>query len=253
MNMMKKIVIKVGTSALTQGTQQLSRRSMLYLAQQIAELSGQGLEIALVSSGAVATGKGLFNHNASKQTLASIGQVRLMQSWAELFALFDLQIGQLLFSKEDFLETKELLTKETIRSLIRHKTIPVINEHDSVATEATALGNNDWLAALVAKLIGADTLILLTDQEGLFTTDPRHDPEAKLIPLVEAADEAVYVLAKGSSSSLGTGGMAAKMDAARIASAHGTQTVIASYRHPNVLIELASGKNIGTLVKAGRS
>ena len=248
---MKKIVIKVGTSTLTQGTQQLSRRWMLGLAQQIAELRSQGLEIALVSSGAVAAGRGLFNYSASKQTFASIGQVRLMQVWAELFALFDLQVAQLLLSKEDFLEAKQPLTQETLDSLIRYGAIPVINEHDSVATQEIALGNNDCLAALVVKLIGADTMILLTDQEGLFTADPRHDPSAELIPLVETIDESIYALAKGASTAFGTGGMAAKMDAARIASAHGAQTVIASCRHPNVLVELARGKRIGTLVKQG--
>lgn len=239
---MRKIIIKVGTSTLTQGSQILSRRYMLGLVQQIAQLQSQGLQLILVSSGAVATGRGLLNSTLpSKQTFASVGQVRLMQVWSELFSLFDLQVGQILLTKEDFSKR----TRDTLDCLLQHQIIPIINENDTVAD--LRIGNNDNLAALVANLIGADTVILLTDQEGLYTADPRLDPDAKLIPIVAQIDEQIYALAGGSSTTLGTGGMTTKIEAAQIASQSGARTIIASATRPNILIDLVLGKQIGTL------
>ncbi len=203
MKAMHRIVIKVGTSTLTQGTQKLSRRTMLGLVQQIAHLQTQGLEIILVSSGAVATGRDLLNSDLpSKQTFASIGQVKLMQVWSELFSLFDLQVGQVLLTMEDFSDQKGSLTKETLNSLLQHKIIPIVNENDTVATQELCVGNNDRLAALVANLIEADTIILLTDQEGLYTADPRLHRDARLISLVECIDEKICALAGNTSTSL---------------------------------------------------
>jgi glutamate 5-kinase len=249
----KKIIIKVGTSTLTQGTQKLSRRHILTLVQQIAHLRSQGFQIVLVSSGAVATGRDLVtscSHEQrfpSKQVLASIGQVRLMQVWAELFALFDLQVGQVLLTRDDFSEGRRSLTEETIHCLLQHGIIPIINENDVIATKEVRIGDNDNLAAFVAELLNADSVILLTDQEGLFTANPRFYPDAKLIPVVEQVDEAVVALGGESSTSLGTGGMATKIQAAQVASKSGIRTIIASSSHPNVLIDLAEGKQIGTL------
>lgn len=247
---MKKIVVKVGTSALTQGTQTLSRRFMLGLAQQLAHLQSRGIEVVLVSSGAVATGRDLLNSpqfSPSKQTFASIGQVKLIQIWSELFSFFDLQVGQVLLAKDDFSLQKKNSTRDTLNCLLQNKILPIINENDAIATSETRIGDNDNLAALVADAIGADRVILLTDQEGLFTADPRIDSEAKLIGVVEQIDEAILSLAKGSSTILGTGGMAAKIEAARRASKSGIRTVIASASRPNVLIDLAEGKRIGTI------
>lgn len=241
------MVVKVGTSTLTQGTQDLSRRCMLGLVQQIAQLSEQGTQIALVSSGAVATGKALLKSLASKPICASIGQVRLMQVWAELFALFDLQVAQVLLTNEDFSPTKCQITQETLIGLLQHGIIPIINENDTVATQDIRLGNNDVLAALVAQLIAGDALILLTDQEGLFTADPRFNPDAQLISTVEQIDEATFALAEGSSSGLGTGGMATKIEAAQIATKSGIRTWIAASSRPQVLTHLAEGQKIGTL------
>jgi len=255
MKAMRKIVIKVGTSTLTHGTQKLSRRHMLGLAQQIAHLQGRGLELLLVSSGAVATGRDLLNSyqsQPSKQTCASIGQVKLMQIWSELFSLFDLQVGQVLLTKEDFSNQKRDITRNTLDCLLQHNIIPIINENDTVATKELCVGNNDNLAALVAKLIAADTVILLTDQEGLYTADPRLNPDAKLIPVVHHIDEQICALAGGSSTALGTGGMATKIAAAQIASESGTRTIIASSSHPNVLIDLVEGRRIGTLFLQGK-
>lgn len=252
MKRMSKIVIKVGSSTLTQGTQNLSRRYMLGLVQQIAHLKGLGVQLVLVSSGAIATGRELLNPSkanqslASKQALASIGQVRLMQTWSELFSLLDLQVGQVLLTKDDFSISKCALTRDTLDGLLQHA-IPIINENDTVATKDTRIGDNDNLAALVAKLIGADTVILLTDQEGLYTSDPRLNPSAKLIPVVTSIDQTIFSLAADSSTSLGTGGMATKIEAAQMASRCGIRTVIASSARPNILIDLVEGTPLGTL------
>jgi glutamate 5-kinase len=243
---MKKMIVKVGTSALTQGTQELSRRSILGLVQQIADLSSQGILVALVSSGAVATGKALLNSLASKQICASIGQVKLMQVWAELFSLFELQVAQVLLTKEDFYHSKRETTKETILDLLQHGIIPIINENDAVATKDVRIGNNDVLAALVAQLIQADRLILLTDQEGLYTADPRINPQAQLISTIEQIDKSIFKLAGGSSTSIGTGGMATKVEAAQIAAKSRIRTIIASSSRPLVLTDLAKGEKIGT-------
>lgn len=248
---MHKIVIKVGSSTLTQGMQTLSRRYMLSLAQQIAHLKGQGLQLVLVSSGAIVTGRELLNSTVtqsipSKQAFASIGQVKLMQTWLELFSLLDLQVGQVLLTKDDFSNPRHALTRDTLNCLLQH-IIPIVNENDTIATQASRIGDNDNLAALVAKLIEADAIILLTDQEGLFTADPRLNPDAKLIPVVRCIDERIFALATGSSTSVGTGGMATKIQAAQMASRAGIRTIIASSTRPNVLIDLVEGKQLGTL------
>lgn len=249
MKAMRKIVIKLGTSSLTRGSQKLSRRYMLELVQHIANLKSQGLELILVSSGAVAAGRDLLNSDicSSKQLFASIGQVKLMQVWSELFSIFDLQVGQVLLTLEDFANSRVDLTRETLGQLLQSNTIPIINENDAVSAKGSGLGNNDYLAALVAKLIKADALILLTDQEGLYTADPRLDSDAKLISVVESIDDGIFALAGGSSTSLGTGGMITKIEAAQIATHSGTRTIIASSLRPNVLIDLVKGKRIGTL------
>lgn len=249
---MNKLVIKVGSSTLTQGKQTLSRRYMLSLAQQIAHLKSQGLQIVLVSSGAVATGRELLNSTKttpsipSKQAFASVGQVKLMQTWLELFSLLDLQVGQVLLTKDDFSNPKRDLTRDTLNCLLQH-ILPIVNENDTIATQGSRIGDNDNLAALVANLIGADAIILLTDQEGLYTADPRLNPNAKFIPVVKCIDESIFALARGSSTSVGTGGMTTKIEAAQTASRAGIRTIIASSARPNVLIDLVEGKQIGTL------
>ncbi|HSX10683.1 MAG TPA: glutamate 5-kinase [Chlamydiales bacterium] len=238
-----KVVIKVGTSSLA------IRRIHLGLVQQIVQLQSQGVQILLVSSGAVARGRELLHSvTSSKQTFASIGQVKLMQVWAELFSLFDLQVGQVLLTKEDFGKA----TQETLNGLLREKIIPIINENDTVAASQARIGNNDSLAALVARLIDADRLILLTDQEGLYTADPRLHPDAKLIPFVRKIDETLFDFAKGSSTGVGTGGMATKIEAALVASRAGIPTTVASATRPNVLLDWVGGKEIGTLFEEVR-
>jgi glutamate 5-kinase len=224
----------------------------LSLVQQIAHLKDQGLQLVLVSSGAVVTGRELLSSAKitqsvpSKQAFASIGQVKLMQTWLELFSLLDLQVGQVLLTKDDFSNPKCDLTRETLNCLLQH-IIPIVNENDTIATHTSRIGDNDNLAALVAKLIEADAIILLTDQEGLYTADPRFNPDAKLIPVVKCIDKTTFALVAGSSTSVGTGGMTTKIEAAQMASRAGIRTIIASSTRPNVLIDLVEGKQLGTL------
>lgn len=247
MKTIKKIIIKVGTSTLQQGTKKISRRFMLGLVQQIVHLHQKGIQIMLVSSGAVAAGRELLNSDTPhKQTCACIGQVRIMQVWAELFDFFDLKVGQLLLTKDHFSKRKRCQTRRTLDALMEHSIIPIINENDAVVTKETRVGDNDNLAALVAELIEADMVILLTDQEGLYTADPRFNQNAELISVVDCIDQEIFALAGGSGTPCGTGGMTTKVQAAQFASESGIQTVIASSARPHVLIDLLDGKQIGT-------
>ena len=164
-----------------------------------------------------------------------------------IISLFEVRVAQLLLTKEDFYHLKREATKETILGLLQHGIIPIINENDAVSTKEVRIGNNDVLAALVAELIQADGLILLTDQEGLYTADPRVNPQAQMISTIELIDETIFALAGNSSTSLGTGGMATKVEAAQIAAKSGVRTIIASSSRPHVLTDLAKGEKIGTL------
>lgn len=241
MKRMQKIVIKVGSSTLTGNT----RRFMLGLAQEIRELKDRGIELLLVSSGATATGRECLvtkNKQPTKQAFSSIGQIKLMHAWSLLFSLLDMQVGQVLLSKEDFSSTNSPRTRDSLEALLEH-VLPIINENDTLGSN---IGDNDNLAALVACLVEADAVILLTDQEGLYTADPRHDPSATLIPVVKEIDE-VFAFAQGSSTSYGTGGMRTKIEAAKRASSSGIRTIIAPSSRQNVLIDLIEGKPVGTV------
>ncbi len=255
----QSVVVKLGTSTLTQGTKSLSRRVMLEMARQMALVHDQGARVVLVTSGAVAAGREALQHPRldsnvpTKQMLSSIGQGRLMHLWGELFGLFDIQVGQVLLARGDFSNRQRYLNvRDTLSALLQHRVIPIINENDTVATKEIKVGDNDNLAALVANLIAADALILLTDQEGLYTADPRIDKDAKLIPVVEHIDEAIFALAGGThpSGGLGTGGMTTKVQAAHLASQSGTQTIVASSSYPEVILRLYEGKRVGTLFQA---
>jgi glutamate 5-kinase len=260
MKAMRKVVVKVGTSSLTQGGDRLSRRYMLELAQQLILLQEQGIEVVLVSSGSIAGGREVLNFPkverslSSKQMFSSVGQAKLMQIWSELFSVFNRNVGQILLTRDDFSHRKRYLNaRDSFHCLLKHGVIPIVNENDTIATEEIRVGDNDNLAALVANLIEADTLILLTDQEGLFTADPRSNVDAKLIPVVKNIDKSIFSLAGGSSTSLGTGGMSTKIEAAQIASQSGIRTFIVSSARPNVLQELASGTPVGTLFQESSS
>ncbi|HAS6055888.1 TPA: glutamate 5-kinase, partial [Vibrio vulnificus] len=217
----KTIVVKLGTSVLTGGTLALDRAHMVELARQCAELKKQGHSVVVVSSGAIAAGRehlgypALPNAMASKQLLAAVGQSQLIQTWESLFALYGIKIGQMLLTRADLEDRERFLNaRDTINALVDNGIIPVVNENDAVATSEIKVGDNDNLSALVGILCGADKLLLLTDQKGLYTADPRKDPNAELIKEVKVIDDTLRKIAGGSGTTLGTGGMATKLQAA---------------------------------------
>lgn len=255
----KRLVVKVGTSVLTAGTPHLSPRRMLGIVQQIAELHERGMEIVLVTSGAIAAGREVLGNPdlgrniPAKQMLAAVGQPRLMHTYSDLFTVFGLNVAQVLLTASDFRNRQRYLNaRDTLLALLQQRVVPIVNENDTTATEEIKLGDNDNLSALVANLIDADLLILLTDQPGLFTTDPRSDPHARLINAIEQIDESLWASAGGSGTELGTGGMVTKLQAARLATRSGTVVVIAQGTRPNVLLDLVgpAGREIGTWFQA---
>jgi glutamate 5-kinase len=249
----QRIVVKLGTGVLTAGTRKLSRRRMLEIARQVAQLVEMGHKVVVVSSGAIAAGREALNFPdlgrsvSAKQMLAAVGQGRLIQIYNEIFGLFERTVGQVLLTRGDLAHrTGYLNARDTLLTLLSHGLIPVVNENDTIATEEIKVGDNDNLSALVANLIDADVLILLTDQLGLYTADPRTDPSAQLIPVVERIDDRIWALAGGSVTGLGTGGMATKIQAAQLAMQSGTTTIIAGGAQPDVLLNIVRGTPTGT-------
>jgi len=248
-----RIVVKLGTHTLTDSGDRLSRPRMIDLVRQIAQLHEQEHEILLVSSGAVFAGREVLGPPPRrkdipfKQVLAAVGQGRLMGIYEQFFALYDISVAQALLIRADLADRERYLNaRNTLLSLLRLRVVPVINENDVVAIDEIKIGDNDNLSALVANLVDADLLIILTDQPGLFTADPRMDSNARLIPEITAIDERIRSLAGGSGSSMGTGGMATKIQAAELATRSGTQVVIAAGTEPDVLLRLIAGEGLGT-------
>ena len=251
------MVIKVGTSVLTAGTEELSDPRMVDLARQCATQYYQGHELILCTSGAIAAGRSRLGHPelpntlAHKQMLAAVGQSRLMLKWERFFQIYGIHVGQILLTHGDVESRGRFLNaQDTLSTLIERRIIPVINENDAVATDEIKIGDNDNLSALVAVLTGADLLILLTDQAGLFTADPGEDPNAELITEVDTIDEALRAAAGGSRSGLGIGGMITKLDAAVVARRAGVEVVIADGGEPNVVERLMRGEALGTRIRA---
>ncbi|MCW8332857.1 glutamate 5-kinase [Vibrio paucivorans] len=249
----KTVVVKLGTSVLTGGTLALDRAHMVELVRQCAELKKQGHSVVVVSSGAIAAGRehlsypALPNSMASKQLLAAVGQSQLIQTWESLFALYNLKIGQMLLTRADLEDRERFLNaRDTINALVENDIIPIVNENDAVATSEIKVGDNDNLSALVGILCGADKLLLLTDQKGLFTADPRKDPNAELIKEVKTIDDTLRKIAGGSGTTLGTGGMATKLQAADIARRAGIEVIIAAGSAHNVISDSLSEQPQGT-------
>ncbi|MEJ2764217.1 glutamate 5-kinase [Photobacterium sp. MCCC 1A19761] len=247
------IVIKLGTSVLTGGTLQLDRAHMVELVRQCASLRKQGHKVILVTSGAIAAGREHLGYPelpktmASKQLLAAVGQSRLIQEWERLFGIYGLHVGQMLLTRADLDDRERFLNaRDMIVALLDNGIIPVVNENDAVATTEIKVGDNDNLSALVGILTSADKLLLLTDQPGLFTADPRRNPEAELIREVHTIDETLHKLAGGSVGGLGTGGMATKLQAADVARRAGIEVVIAAGSRPEVIADLVRGESVGT-------
>ncbi len=248
-----RIVVKLGTSTLTGGTPHLNRQRMLEIVQQVARLHQQGYEMLVVSSGAQAAGRerlgfpDLGRAMPAKQMLAAVGQGRLVQIYADLFDIFNIVVGQVLLTRDDLSNrTRYLNARDTLLTLMERRIVPIINENDTVATEEIRVGDNDNLSALVASVIEADLLVLLTDMPGLFTGDPRRDSSAQLIRSVSKIDDSIYALAGGIGTKLGTGGMITKIEAAHVASRSGVTTVIASGTEPDVLARIVAGGEVGT-------
>lgn len=251
----QRIVIKLGTSSLTAGSERLAPPRIIELVRQMAELRRSGCDLLLVSSGAIAAGREwlgfpqLSKDIPRKQMLAAVGQPRLMALYEQLFGLYGLTIGQVLLTRFDLSDRRRYLNaRNTLSALLAQGVLPVINENDTVATEEIRVGDNDNLSALVANLVEADLLVLLTDQPGLFTADPRRVPEAQLVAEVTTPDipEELWQAARGPSGSLGTGGMLTKLQAADLARRSGAMVIIARGSDPDVLLRIGAGETVGT-------
>jgi len=253
MSSSQTLVVKLGTSVLTGGSRRLNRAHIVELVRQCAQQHAAGHRIVIVTSGAMAAGREHLGYPelpptiASKQLLAAVGQSRLIQLWEQLFSIYGIHIGQMLLTRADLEDRERFLNaRDTMRALLDNRIVPVINENDAVATAEIKVGDNDNLSALAAILAGADKLLLLTDQQGLYTADPRSNPQAELIADVHAIDDALRALAGDSVSGLGTGGMATKLQAADVACRAGIDTIIAAGSRPGVIGDVINAVPVGT-------
>ncbi len=249
----KRVVIKIGSSSLTMKDGGLDLSNMEKFSFEISGLVKQQIEVIVVTSGAIAAGLKYLKISsrpkdiAALQAAASVGQVELMRTYSDLFARYDLKIGQILLTREDTARrTQYLNIKNTIEDLLKLKVIPIINENDSSAVEEIKFGDNDRLAALVASLTEADLLIILSDIEGLYDRNPQEDKDAKLISFVERITPVIEKLAGGIGSMYGSGGMISKIKAAKVCSFSGIAMVIAHSKTPDVLEKIVSFEKIGT-------
>ncbi len=253
----KRIVVKVGSSLVTNQGEGLDRNAIGNWASQISSLRKDGYEVVLVSSGAIAEGMQRlgWKHRPDAvhelQAAAAVGQMGLVQVYESCFREYGLHAAQVLLTHADLADRERYLNaRSTLRTLLHLNVIPVINENDTVVTDEIKFGDNDTLGALVANLIEADALIILTDQQGLYTADPRKDTSATLVNLAKAGDESLEAMAGGAGSHIGRGGMLTKILAAKRAARSGAHTVIASGHETDVLLRLMQGMSIGTLLEA---
>lgn len=253
----RRWVVKIGSALLTADGQGLDRQAMQGWVQQIVALGEQGIEVVLVSSGSVAEGMTRLGWKQRPaaihelQAAAAVGQMGLVQAWESCFQAHNKRTAQVLLVHDDLSNRKRYLNaRSTLATLLRLGVMPVINENDTVVTDEIRFGDNDTLAALVTNLIEADALVILTDQQGLFETDPRANPDARLIDEDRALNPELDTIAGGGAGALGRGGMITKIRAARLAARSGSHTLIAGGRTENVLLRLAAGEQTGTLLYA---
>ncbi|AAZ97073.1 glutamate 5-kinase, ProB-related [Thiobacillus denitrificans ATCC 25259] len=253
----RRIVVKVGSSLVTADGRGLDHAALSRWAEQIAALAEQGKEVVLVSSGAIAEGIARLGWKKRPkavnelQAAAAVGQMGLVQAYESIFRTHKLHAAQVLLTHEDLADrTRYLNARSTLRTLLELRVVPIINENDTVATDEIRLGDNDTLGALVTNLIEADCLVILTDQAGLYTADPRKVADASLVMEAHAGDPELERMAGGAGSSVGTGGMLTKILAAKRAARSGAHTVICSGREPRVLLRLAEGEPIGSQLVA---
>jgi glutamate 5-kinase len=251
------LVVKVGSSLVTNEGRGLDHAAVARWAAQIAELRRAGRSVVLVSSGAIAEGVKRLGWSVRPsaihelQAAAAVGQMGLVQAYESAFAKFGLHTAQILLTHDDLADRRRYLNaRSTLRTLLALGVVPIINENDTVTTDEIRFGDNDTLAALVTNLIEADVLVLLTDQPGLYTTDPRKDPAATLVASARAGDPRLEAMAGGAGTAQGRGGMLTKVLAAKRAARSGASTVIASGGEPDILTRLAGGEDIGTALVA---
>lgn len=253
----RRVVIKVGTSTLTYHTGRMNLRRIETLVRVISDLCHEGREVILVSSGAIGVGVsklGLFekpNGTKEKQAASAIGQSELMGIYGRIFAEYGCDVAQILLTKnvlED--EKRKDNAVNTFRTLLEWGVVPIVNENDVISTEEIEFGDNDMLSAVVSGLVEADVLIILSDIDGLYNADPKTDKDAKLLDEVEEITDELMQVAGGAGTKRGTGGMVTKLLAAKHATEHGINMVIANGENPRVVYDILDGKRIGTLFKA---
>ncbi len=255
----RRWVVKIGSALITGDGRGLDRDRLRAWVDPLADLIDAGYEVVIVSSGAVAEGMSRMGWVQRPQALhelqaaAAIGQMGLVQAWESCFQRRGLHTAQVLLTHDDLSDRQRYLNaRGTLRALVAQRVVPVVNENDVVANEELRFGDNDSLAALVANLVEADLVVLLTDQQGLYNEDPRNNPDAELVRVTEATSPELDGMAGESKGVLGSGGMFTKLRAARLAGRSGAATVIAGGREEAVLTRLASGEHIGTLLLPGQ-
>lgn len=260
-NKKKRVVVKIGSSSLNRPeTGNLDFTKLEHLVRELCNMRNRGMDVCLVSSGAIAVGRKSMGLNerpkdiSTKQACAAVGQARLMMTYQKFFAEYNQVAGQVLMTKNTMVNpVSRENAQNTFEELFRLGVIPIVNENDTVSTYEMQFGDNDTLSAIVASLVGADLLILLSDIDGLYTDDPRKNPDATLVKVVEKLDSEVYDMAKGSTGSdVGTGGMSTKLTAAKIATLSGTDMVIANGKDVCILHHILDDEFVGTIFKADK-
>ena len=258
----KNLIIKIGSSSLCDDKGNINKEKILNLIQQIAYIKRKGVNITLVSSGAINAGVHVMNLTErpqtipQKQALAAIGQASLMQIYEELFSLFNLKCAQILLNHDDFDDRKRLMNfNNAMQALIDYDVVPIINENDTLAVEEIKVGDNDTLASLVVPAVNADMVILVSDIDGLYDDNPHTNKNAKLIKDVSEITKEIESMAKDASSKVGTGGMITKIKAAKVCNDFGCDMAIVNGNQQNVLVDLMEGKDVGTCFSgmAGRT
>lgn len=249
----RRVVVKLGTSVLTDGSDALNQSRIRDLARQCVWLQSRGHEVLVVTSGARAAGKEILApaamHGGTRQMLSAVGQARLVWYWDRYFGEQDVHVGQVLLTRRELEDpTSYLNVQDTMEALLAQRIVPLINENDAVATPKVRVGDNDSISAMVAVMMHADLLLLLTDQLGLYTRDPRRHVDAEHIPIVPRIDSAIYTLATDTSTALGTGGMKTKLDAAMVAQRAGIDVLITAGNQPDIILRAVRTRDIqGTL------
>lgn len=253
----RRIVVKVGSSTLTHATGKLNYHRIERLVRDIADLANQGKEMVLVSSGAVSAGMGPLGLTKrpktirKKQAVAAVGQGVLLHTYEKMFREYGQTVGQVLLTRLDAEDRKKFInSRNTLLTMVSMGVIPIINENDVVTIDELKIGDNDTLSAMVSSIIDADLLIILSDIDGLYTANPQTHADAKIIPLVKEIDKHYYDIAGGAGSSIGTGGMYTKIQAASMATAAGVDMVIASGSQDGILQAICQGDDVGTLFLA---